>query len=115
MFAIVEIICSVSKNDIINEINEIQRRHDASEKLERNILNKIPLDNRNLFTRDERVLQSHEKHLDDWDNIIKTNALLSERVPETSCMLRGEDHRKKIEYFQALDSLKTEEERFGKR
>lgn len=40
---------------------------------------------------------------------------LSSREPETSCMLRGEEHRKKLEFFEAFDSLKTEDERFGKR
>lgn len=30
-------------------------------------------------------------------------------------MLRGETHRRKVEYAQAFDNLKTEDERFGRR
>lgn len=38
---------------------------------------------------------------------------LSHRPAETSCMLRGEEHRRNLEYKLAFDNLKTDEERFG--
>ncbi|EAS06051.2 hypothetical protein TTHERM_00852900 (macronuclear) [Tetrahymena thermophila SB210] len=105
----------VSKDDLLRDIKLIEERHQQSTLMEQKLINDMPLEQKNIITREERVLDNYQKHLHDWDKQIKQLAILSQRQPTDSCMLRGEQHRRKVEYAQAFDNLKTEDERFGKR
>ncbi|KAL4479144.1 hypothetical protein ABPG72_008974 [Tetrahymena utriculariae] len=105
----------VSREDLLRDIKLIEERHQQSILMEQKLINDMPLEQKNIITREERVLDNYQKHLHDWDKQIKQLANLSQRQPIDSCMLRGEQHRRKVEYAQAFDNLKTEDERFGKR
>ncbi|KAL4432728.1 hypothetical protein ABPG74_011549 [Tetrahymena malaccensis] len=105
----------VSKEDLLRDIKLIEERHQQSILMEQKLINDMPLEQKNIITKEERVLDNYQKHLHDWDKQIKQLAILSQRQPTDSCMLRGEQHRRKVEYAQAFDNLKTEDERFGKR
>lgn len=100
---------------MLREFEDIQKRQLQANEAEDRVIKNMSLDQRNNFTRNERVMQSYSHHVEDWDKQINRIVRKSERTPSSSCMLRGEEHRRKLEMYQAFESLKTDEERFGKR
>lgn len=62
---------TVSKEELEKEFLDLEKRHILLENEEEKIVNKMPLDQKNIFTRNERVMKSYDNHVKDWDKTIK--------------------------------------------
>ncbi|EAS01805.1 hypothetical protein TTHERM_00564510 (macronuclear) [Tetrahymena thermophila SB210] len=105
----------VSKEELIHEMNLALLRIKQNEEEQLKKENQMNFEQRMLLNREQRILEKYNKTVTQWVKDISKLSDFSHRKPEDSLMIKSDDYRKKIEIFNAFDSLRSDEQRFGQR
>ncbi|KAL4487482.1 hypothetical protein ABPG72_007002 [Tetrahymena utriculariae] len=105
----------VSKEELIHEMNLALIRIKQNEEEQLKKQNQMNFEQRMLLNREQRILEKYDKTVTKWVKDISKLSDFNHRKPEESLMIKSDDFRKKIEIFNAFDSLRSDEQRFGQR
>jgi len=103
----------LTKEDLMNQITEAQQRQTSFIQEEASKYNKKPLADRLFLTREQRTLQKFENTNEQWQKIVENIDKKISRKAGESVMLAGEKHRAKKETADALDIIKSDEDKYG--
>jgi len=103
----------LTKEDLVSQINEAKERQTSFIQDEANKFNKKPLADRLFLTREQRNLAKFEENNEKWQTIVVNIDKKIARKAGESVMLAGEKHRAKKETADALDIIKSDEDKYG--
>ncbi len=106
----------VTKQELMEQMYETYKTQKQNKKMEKDAIKKLPLQERNLLTREQRVMAAFEQRLEDWEGVACKFQQRTARSTDSIGLLQSSDgFRKKIELKEALEQSKTLSEQIGLR
>jgi hypothetical protein len=104
---------TLNKDQVMAEIQNIKDRQNQENHKEATKHRGLTLNDKNILTKEQRVLQKHNNIAGEWQKTVDTLNSKVGRDGAKSVMLAFDDFRQKKEMAEILDIIKTDEERYG--
>ncbi|KAM3130302.1 hypothetical protein pb186bvf_017598 [Paramecium bursaria] len=105
----------VQGSDQINKMVEIKQRIEKNKKSEHKSLELLPLHQRNILTREKKVIEMFDDQKIQWDFYNNQVAANAERQPNETIFTRSNQFRDKQWKLSAIEAVKSDEEKYNDR
>lgn len=103
----------IGKDELIQDIENAEKRQATNILNDKELLQKLPPQDKRFFTKEQRIIEQYNKTQDLWKKKTKAVANKAQRKLETCVMAKTDEYRLKLEAAQTLDLLKNDDEKYG--